>query len=70
MTQIERIEQYMRDFGGITQLEALSDLGVMRLASRISDMRRSGIRITSKTIQVRNRYGEICHIKRYELEAA
>ena len=70
MTQIERIEQYMRDFGGITQLEALRDLGVMRLASRISDMRRSGIRITSKTIQVRNRYGEICHIKRYELEAA
>lgn len=70
MTQIERIEQYMRDFGGITQLEALSDLGVMRLASRISDMRRNGIRITSKTIQVRNRYGEICHIKRYELEAA
>ena len=70
MTQIERILQYMRDFGGITQLEALRDLGVMRLASRISDMRRKGIRITSKTVQVRNRYGEICHIKRYELEAA
>lgn len=67
MTQTERIEKYMQDFGGITQLEALRDLGVMRLASRISEMRRDGARITSRMIEVTNRYGETCRVKRYEV---
>ena len=30
----------MREFGSITQLEALRDLGVMRLASRISEIKK------------------------------
>ena len=67
-TQEERILAYMKEFGGITQLEAISDLGVMRLASRISDMRNEGIAIVSKTIPVKNRYGETCYVKRYSLE--
>ena len=67
MTHTERIEKYMQDFGGITQLEALRDLGVMRLASRISEMRRAGARITSRMIEVTNRYGETCRVKRYEV---
>lgn len=67
MTQAERIEQYMIEFGGITQLEALRDLGVMRLASRISDMRKNGVKIVDRMIAVKNRYGETCHVKRYEV---
>lgn len=67
MTQAERIETYMRDFGGITALEALRDLGVMRLASRISEMRRNGVKITDRMIPVKNRYGETVHVKRYEV---
>jgi hypothetical protein len=67
-TQNERIITYMRDFGSITQLEALRDLGVMRLASRISDLRKKGWSIISKVEAVENRYGEKCRIKRYSLE--
>ena len=67
MTQAERITDYMREFGGITQLEALRDLGVMRLASRISELRRGGMRINDRMIEVKNRYGETCHVKRYEV---
>lgn len=67
-TQNERIITYMRDFGSITQLDALKDLGVMRLASRISDLRKQGWSIISKIEAVENRYGEKCHIKRYSLE--
>ena len=67
-TQAERILDYMGEFGGITQLEALRDLGCMRLASRISDLRRQGHSITSERVAVKNRYGETCHIKRYRLE--
>lgn len=42
-TQNQRILDYIRDFGSITQLDALQDLGVMRLASRISDLRKQGV---------------------------
>lgn len=67
ITQNDRVLRYIREFGSITQLEALQDLGVMRLASRVSDLRRQGVKIVSKTEAVKNRYGETCHIKRYSL---
>lgn len=68
-TQNERILNYIEEFGSITQLDALRDLGVMRLASRVSDLRSKGYNIISKTESVKNRYGESCHIKRYSLGA-
>lgn len=67
-TQNERILKYMNDFGSITQIDALRDLGVMRLASRISDLRRRGYPIESRAEAVKNRYGEKCHIKRYSMK--
>lgn len=67
-SQNERILKYMEQFGSITQFDALRDLGVMRLASRISDMRKKGYKITSTLEAVKNRYGETCHIKRYSLK--
>lgn len=66
-TQNDRIVDYMREFGGITQLEALRDLGVLRLASRISDLKRCGVAIASEFIEIKNRYGESCRVKRYRL---
>lgn len=67
-TQEQRILDYIDEFGSITQLEALKDLGVMRLASRISSLRSQGHPITSEIIAVKNRFGENCHIKKYSLE--
>lgn len=66
-TQASRILDYMNTFGSITQLEALKDLGVMRLASRISDLKKQGHPIHSETITVKNRFDEDCYIKRYSL---
>ena len=66
-TQNQRILNYIDEFGSITQFEALQDLGVMRLASRISDLRQLGYPITSTTEPVKNRFGETCHIKRYSM---
>lgn len=42
-TQCERILDYISDFGSITSFEAMRDLGCMRLASRICDLKRQGI---------------------------
>ena len=66
-SQNQRILDYMETFGSITQIDALKDLGVMRLASRISDLRSLGYPIESTVEAVENRYGEKCRIKRYRL---
>ena len=66
-TQCDRIVDYMRQHGSITQLEAYNELGVFRLASRINDLRRHGYNIVSKSEEVKNRSGEKCKISRYIL---
>lgn len=67
-TQSERILEYIEHFGSITQMEALRDIGCMRLASRISDLRKKGFPIVSETETVENRFGEKCNIKRYSIK--
>ncbi len=67
VTQSQRVLDYIEEFGSITQLEALRDLGVMRLASRISDLRRMGVPIESTVETVKNRFEENTYIKRYRL---
>lgn len=66
-TQKERLMDYLLEHGDITQLEALRELGIMRLASRISELKKNGYSIESKDEIVKNRYGEPCRIKRYRL---
>lgn len=63
--QTDRVLEYIREFGSITQLEALQYLGVMRLASRMSDLKRQGYPVEGRIEAVNNRYGEKCYIKRY-----
>ena len=67
-TQAQRVLDYMTNHGSITQFEALKDLGVMRLASRVSELRKNGHKIESKMVKVENRYGETCRVKRYSLK--
>ena len=66
-TQAERVLAYIEKFGSITQYEALQDLGVMRLASRISDLRKLGYPIHGESVAVKNRFEETCYVKRYSL---
>lgn len=65
--QADSILSYMRDYGSITALEAIRDLGVYRLASRIHELRESGCGITSDFVQVPTRYGDKTRIARYRL---
>ena len=67
-TQCDKVLAYMKQFGSITQLEALSDLGCMRLASRISDLRQQGYPIGRRMKTSKNRYGEDVHFAEYYLE--
>lgn len=67
MTQTERVVDYLHRFGSITALEAMRNLGIMRLASRIRDLKTSGVNITSRFETVKNRFGEKTQVKRYFL---
>lgn len=67
MTQAEEILKYMRDFGSITQMDAIRDLGCTRLAARISDLKRRGYVIRTATEIGKNRYGKDTSYARYRL---
>lgn len=67
-TQNDRILRHLNDYGSITSLEAMNEYGIMRLASRISDLKKMGYPITSESEAVKNRYQETCYIKRYSLQ--
>jgi len=67
MKQADRIHQYILDFGSITTREAVMDLGILRLASRIHEMRQD-MRIDDKMESGTNRYGEPVSYKRYFFE--
>ena len=67
MTQQQRILQYMHDFGSISPVEAFRDLGITKLATRISEMSRDG-RVINRQMEItRNRYGEPVRFMRYRL---
>lgn len=68
-TQCDRVLNYINEFGSITQLEALKELGCFRLASRINDLKRKGYNIRKDMITVKNRYDEPVQIARYRLES-
>lgn len=65
--QRERILQYINDFGSITNLDAIRDLGCQRLASRISELKKMGYPIIGEFETGKNRYGEPTHYKRYSM---
>lgn len=67
MTQCERVLRHLNDYGSITSLEAMKEYGIMRLASRISDLKNMGHKIISKTETSKNRYGETTHYSVYML---
>ena len=66
-TQCERILRHLEDYGTITSLEAITEYGILRLASRISDLRKQGYAISSEVGTGKNRYGEVTHFSVYKL---
>ena len=65
MKQCDRIVRHLEDYGSITSMEAMQDYGIMRLASRVSDLKRAGFPIRVETVRGKNRYGENTSYARY-----
>lgn len=68
MNQYERIMMYMKDFGSISPMEAFKDLGITKLATRISEMRADGMEFDQRMESAKNRYGDKVQYMRYFLK--
>lgn len=65
VTQKQLILQYIKDFGSITPMQAYGDLGITKLATRISEMRKEGVEFHIETIKTKNRYGKVVPYAKY-----
>ena len=68
-TQNVKIIDYMRKHGSITALEAMEELGVMRLASRINDIKKAGYSIKRVVVEGTNRDGGTVRYCKYSLDS-
>ena len=67
MSQVEKILRHIEMYGSITPLEAMQEYGIMRLASRMCDIKRAGYKVQSTTETSENRNGEKVRYSRYTI---
>lgn len=67
MNQNDMVIEYMKMHGSITSKEASDNLGITRLAARISDIKNKGVNVMSAMETGKNRFGAKTSYKRYRL---
>lgn len=67
MTQKQRLLGYLQTHESINPLTAWKVLGIYRLASRVSDLKRDGFSIEKRRKNVTNQFGENCRVADYYL---
>lgn len=63
----QRVLQYMMDYGSITGHQAITDLGMTEVRSRISELMRAGFPIRKEWETSKNKFGESVTFVRYSL---
>ena len=56
--RLQRVFDYMVEFGSITSLQAFVDLGETRLSGAIYELKKKGVNVTAEDVTVLNRYNE------------
>jgi hypothetical protein len=64
-TQRIRLTKYLNKYKGITTLQAVEQLGILRLSERIRELEKEGHRINRFRITVKNRFNEDCRVMKY-----
>lgn len=64
-TQVERVHDYINQFGSITSWEAYTDLGITQLGARIWELKKAGFLIKTEPRTMTNRFGEKIRIVAY-----
>lgn len=68
LSQRQKIIRHLEAFETITPMEAILDYGIMRLASRISELRKEGYIIHTEMVHGYNRFEEKTRYAKYSLE--
>ena len=68
MTQKARVLSWLKEGKTLTRLQALTELGIFELSSRIGELQKDGHNIKSESITVQNRWGEKCRVAQYWME--
>ena len=68
-TQHKLILDYIAAYGSITPMDAFNDLGITKLATRISEMRFIGVRFDQNYEGRENRFGKKVRYMRYRRAA-
>lgn len=69
MTQNEQVLSYIRQHGSIDAWRAMRDLRIMRLASRVHDLREAGFQITGTMKEHVAHDGSVKRWKEYYIAA-
>lgn len=64
-TQHERIKAILDNGGALTALDALYQVGTLKLSTRISEMIKDGYSVSKTWIKVKNRFGEEIRVIEY-----
>lgn len=67
MSQHDLIVEYFKHNHSITPMEAFEQLGITKLATRISEMKQNGYVFADSWVKDVNRFGIPCRYKRYIL---
>ena len=65
--QRQRILDYINEFGSITALEAVRELGVLQLSARLAELEKDGIVFNKVQESALNRFGERVYYTRYSI---
>ena len=65
--RLQRVFDYMVEFGSITSLQAFVDLGETRLSGAIYELKKKGVNVTSEDVTVLNRYKEKRRVTKYRI---
>ena len=67
MSQRAKILEYLYDNEWITPMDAISEFGCTKLATRISELIDAGYSIEKQLVTDKNRFGQKIHYMRYRL---
>ena len=68
MTQREKVLRHLKEVGSINPLQALSEYSIMRLATRVWELKDEGYPITTTMKSSTNRFGEKVRFAEYQLK--
>lgn len=67
ITQHDLIIKYLKQHKIITPMDAFNDLGITKLATRISELKNKGYTFADEWVESVNRFGEKVRYKMYKL---